>query len=101
MCRPCRSAYGKEHYAANRQRYINQARVQKERLRLERTVFLIEFFATHPCVDCGESDPISPDNAHSGVAFEGKRVTRIELVLEPWKGSVQPLHHTRAKQARS
>ena len=58
MCRPCRSAYGKEHYAANRQRYIDQARVQKERLRLERTTYLIEFFATHPCVDCGENDPV-------------------------------------------
>lgn len=58
MCRPCRSAYGKEHYAANRQRYIDQARIQKDRLRLERTVYLIEFFATHPCVDCEERDPV-------------------------------------------
>ena len=37
FCRPCRSAYGKEHYAANRQRYIDQAAVVKDRLRLERT----------------------------------------------------------------
>jgi hypothetical protein len=36
FCRPCRSAYGKEHYAANKQRYIDQARVQKQRLSLER-----------------------------------------------------------------
>ncbi len=36
FCRPCRSAYGKQHYEANRQRYIDQARVQKEKLRLER-----------------------------------------------------------------
>ena len=26
FCRPCRSAYGKEHYQANKQRYIDQAR---------------------------------------------------------------------------
>jgi len=25
-CRPCHSAYGKQHYAANRARYIDQAR---------------------------------------------------------------------------
>ena len=31
FCRPCRSAYGKEHYAANRQRYIDQAGVVKQR----------------------------------------------------------------------
>ena len=58
FCRPCRSAYGKEHYAANRQRYIEQARIQKQALQLERTTYLIKFFETHPCVDCGERDPV-------------------------------------------
>lgn len=58
FCRPCRSAYGKEHYEANRQRYIDQAGVVKRKLRLERTRYLIEFFKTHPCVDCGETDPV-------------------------------------------
>jgi CHAD domain-containing protein len=58
MCRSCRSAYGKAHYAANRQRYIDQARMHKQRLALERTRYLIEFFASNPCVDCGEGDPI-------------------------------------------
>jgi hypothetical protein len=58
FCRPCRSAYGKEHYAANRTVYIEQARLQKERLLLERTRYLIDYFATHPCLDCGESDPV-------------------------------------------
>src|SRR5215208_4047447 len=57
-CRPCRSAYGKEHYLANRQRYIDQAAVVKRRLRHERTLALIEYFRTHPCVQCGEPDPV-------------------------------------------
>ena len=58
FCRPCRKAYGREHYLANRARYIEQARVQKQRLQLERTMYLIEYFVTHPCLDCGESDPV-------------------------------------------
>jgi hypothetical protein len=58
FCRPCRSEYGKEHYASNRQRYIAKARSQKQRLMLERTRYLIRFFEAHPCVDCGEEDPI-------------------------------------------
>ena len=58
FCRPCRSAYGKEHYAANRRRYIDQAQVVTQRLRLKRTKYLIEYFVTHPCVDCGETDPV-------------------------------------------
>jgi hypothetical protein len=58
FCRPCRSAYGKEHYAANRAVYIEQARIQKERLQLERTRYLLEYFERHPCLDCGETDPV-------------------------------------------
>ncbi len=42
----------------NRQRYIEQARVRKQRLALERTTYLIQFFRDHPCVECGEQDPV-------------------------------------------
>ena len=58
FCRPCRSAYGREHYEANRQRYIDQAAAVKRRLMLERTRFLITYFQSHPCSDCGETDPV-------------------------------------------
>jgi 5-methylcytosine-specific restriction endonuclease McrA len=58
FCRPCRAAYGKEHYEANRRRYIEQAAILKRARMLERTRYLIEFFAVHPCVDCGETDPV-------------------------------------------
>ena len=58
MCRSCRSEYGKEHYAANRQRYVDQARDRKRVLARERSAYLIGFFKDHPCCDCGESDPI-------------------------------------------
>ena len=58
LCRDCRSAYKREHYRANKQRYIDQARERKQLLALERTTYLIEYFRTHPCVDCGEPDAV-------------------------------------------
>ena len=58
FCRPCRKAYGRAHYLANRERYIEQARSQTARLQLERTRFLLDFFVTHPRSDCGETDPV-------------------------------------------
>ena len=51
FCRPCRSAYDKE---------------RKEAIRLERTRFLVEFFRSHPCVDCGERDPVMLEFDHLG-----------------------------------
>ena len=65
-CRACRRAYGKEHYAANRQRYIDQAAARKDILARERVGFLLEYFKEHPCTDCGEADPIVLEFDHLG-----------------------------------
>ena len=58
LCRPCRAAYKREHYLANRQRYVDQARARKRTLTREGTAFLIALFREHPCTDCGEDDPV-------------------------------------------
>jgi hypothetical protein len=50
--------YHHEHYAANKARYVAQAAASKRRLRAERTRWLLDYFASHPCRDCGESDPV-------------------------------------------
>ena len=57
-CRPCHSDYHREHYLANKQRYIAQAAAHKAKTRLDRTTRLLEYFRTHPCLDCGETDPV-------------------------------------------
>jgi hypothetical protein len=72
MCAPCRSAYGREHYLANRQKYI-AAEARRKRLRAEtRTKYPIEFFRSHPCADCGETDPVV-------LEFEHLRDKRFEV----------------------
>jgi hypothetical protein len=57
-CRPCHAAYHRAHYLANKQRYIDQAQANKRRARREKTEQLLAYFATHPCIDCGETDPL-------------------------------------------
>jgi hypothetical protein len=57
-CRACRSAYGKAHYAANKQRYIDLAAARRRVIYRKRTEWLIEYFRSHPCVECGEGDPV-------------------------------------------
>lgn len=57
-CRPCHAEYHREHYLANKQRYIDQAAVHKRKTRLEQTRRLIDYFTEYPCADCGEADPI-------------------------------------------
>ncbi len=65
-CRPCRADYKREHYAANRQRYIDNAAQRRRRIAHERTQWLLDYFEEHPCVDCEESDPIVLEFDHLG-----------------------------------
>jgi hypothetical protein len=65
-CRPCRAAYKQEHYALNRARYIDAAVRRRSALAADRAEYLIAYFATHPCVDCGESDPVVLEFDHRG-----------------------------------
>ena len=66
-CRPCRADYHHEHYLANRQRYIDNAHRRTHAIALERARYIIGYFLTHPCVDCGETDPLvlEFDHLHS------------------------------------
>ena len=106
-CRPCRSEYGKEHYAANRERYIEQARVQKVQLRLERTTYLIEYFKTHPCVDCGEADPVVLDFDHLrdklfdiGAGLIQKKWQTVLAEIEKCEVVCSNCHHRRMARRR-
>jgi hypothetical protein len=65
-CRPCRADYHHEHYARNRAQYIENTAQRKRALAAERNRYLIEFFSTHACADCGESDPLVLEFDHLG-----------------------------------
>ncbi len=58
FCRGCQAEYNRKHYLANKDLYVRRAEESKRKARLERTTKLLKFFAEHPCVDCGEMDPL-------------------------------------------
>jgi hypothetical protein len=38
----------------------------KQTVAIERTAYLVEFFREHPCIDCGEIDPLVLEFDHLG-----------------------------------
>jgi hypothetical protein len=54
MCRDCNRAY---HYK-NLDRHMSQIRKRRKRLTNENKRRLLAYFLEHPCVDCGETDPV-------------------------------------------
>ena len=69
-CRPCRSDYGKEHYSKHRDDYLKRNVVARVRQRFSNRDLLQEFLSTHPCVDCGEADPVVLDFDHVDPALK-------------------------------
>jgi hypothetical protein len=57
-CRACRSAYGKNHYQRNRDKYLAKAKRRRHRERDNYWAWLMRYLQCHPCVDCGETDPV-------------------------------------------
>ena len=106
-CRPCRSAYGKEHYAANRQRYIDQARTRKRSEAAIRYGLLIEFFRDHPCSDCGETDPVVLEFDHLrdkefnvGSGLADRAWTRVVAEMEKCDVVCANCHRRRTSRRR-
>lgn len=63
-CFPCRSAYGKEHYARNSDYYKLKAAKSRTRDRTANRAVVNAFLLDHPCVDCGETDIVVLDFDH-------------------------------------
>ena len=56
-CRACRSAYGRLHYEENRDKYLSRTRDRRHQ-RDTYWSWLMSYLASHPCVDCGQTEPI-------------------------------------------
>lgn len=57
-CKECWNEDNKERYRANKQYYIDKASKRKQRVKEAILATIIDYFKDHPCIDCGESDPI-------------------------------------------
>lgn len=65
-CRPCRSAYHREHYQKRRQHYIDLARKRTDEQLDQRMKYIHDYLLAHPCSDCGERDPVVLEFDHLG-----------------------------------
>jgi hypothetical protein len=63
-CKPCQREYCRSHYRKNRERH-NQRRYANQAAYRERNRDLVtSYLLTHPCVDCGDKDPLMLDFDH-------------------------------------
>lgn len=56
-CRECMKTYRKQYYEDNKEMVITKVRKRKAGIRIELDMELRTYLSSHPCVDCGISDP--------------------------------------------
>ena len=83
-CRACRSAYGKRHYQGNRGVYLARTRARRHRERDSYWAWLMTYLQSHPCVDCGETDPIVLTFDHRELTEKIETIGRL-LSRSGWK----------------
>jgi len=76
-CQPCRSDYGKEHYRKNVAGYIARSKVRAPIDRQRNREFIAGYLSTHPCVDCGEADPVVLEFDHRDPNTKANGVGRL------------------------
>ena len=57
-CKSCKTEYDRLWYEANKERIKTKKQVSNTKSYDKRRMVAYEHFLNHPCVDCGESDPI-------------------------------------------
>ena len=79
ICRPCWKIYHARHYQENKEKYLQQAAVRNKRNLHENRARLWKYLKEHPCIDCGETDPVVLEFDH----VRGKKQANLaQLVRE-------------------
>ena len=57
-CRECQGAASRDHYRRNKPMYLRKAKRWDAQQAEKVHQWFLDYFAQHPCVDCGEADPV-------------------------------------------
>jgi hypothetical protein len=76
-CRICTREQVRRHYEANHDYYIRKNRKRRKRLKQELRACLLNYFKSHPCIDCEEADPVCLEFDH----VRGKKEAEVSRML--------------------
>lgn len=84
--RMCHKAYRRQHYVANKQKYIDKAkkwdRENGKGYNRSRT-YAYEYLLHNPCVDCGESDPVVLEFDHIDPSTKSFTIGNAAAQMKP------------------
>jgi len=82
-CRICHAGFRRAHYLANKADYVRRAMAQVRARLHENRHQMVRYFLAHPCVGCGETDPVVLEFDHRDPAKKVMAVTAM-VVRRRW-----------------
>lgn len=76
-CRKCSSAAHRDYYSQNSTGRKQRIRERAERQKKIAREYVWNYFLDHPCVDCGESDPVVLEFDH----VRGEKVKEVAILI--------------------
>ena len=83
-CLACTAAYSREHYKLNRAIYLKKAQKSRQRGYRNNKKMVLAYLLEHPCVDCGQSDPLLLEFDHRELESKIDAVARLAH-YRPWR----------------
>lgn len=76
-CRSCQRAYSRAHYRKERSRYLDKAKQRNRASRDRFALLILDYLRSHPCVDCGETDPTVLEFDHRDPSAKSSTVNAL------------------------
>lgn len=77
-------AYGRQHYLDNKELYLSRSSENRKIQIEDRRRRVREYLLTHPCVDCGEADPIVLDFDHVDHTLKTANISKMVRDRARW-----------------
>jgi hypothetical protein len=81
-CKSCSRALVRDHYSRNTEYYVTKAVARNRTRRRALLDRLVTYLQSHPCVDCGEDDPVVLDFDHVDPAK--KEFDIASMIKDAW-----------------
>lgn len=109
-CNECRKKRMRDRYARNKERVRNINSVASQNAKEENREYVFEYLSTHPCQDCGRTNPAlltfdhvrgTKRNSSSNMVNNGWSLESIQTEITKCHGVCFNCHMTRERKRRS
>lgn len=76
-CKKCQQQQKNHYYATHREEYNSRKRIRTRIIRNSARQYVLDYLSAHPCVECGESDPMVLEFDH----IHGRKSKAVSVMV--------------------